>query len=177
MKIIFSITLILLYFVSFTQEIDTKNSFVLFEAKHMQNQVIEGKIKGFQGEIFFNKNNLDSSNINITIDISTINTDFVRRDTMLLGKDYFNAAKYPLITFKSTSFEKTKKGYITTGELSIKETTEEVSIPFTVTSFKKQIILKGNFTVSRFDFKVGENVSTITVSEKININIMCILKK
>ncbi|MCD4792764.1 MAG: YceI family protein [Bacteroidales bacterium] len=177
MRIIFSITLILLYFVSFTQKIDTKNSFVFFEAKHMQNQVIEGHIKGFQGEIFFNKNNLDSSNINISVDISTINTDFVRRDTMLLGKEYFNAAKYPLITFKSTSFEKTNKGYITTGKLIIKETSEKVSIPFTVTSSKKQIILKGNFAINRFDFQVGENVSTITVSEKISINIMCILKK
>ncbi len=176
MRIIFSITLILLYFVSFTQEIDTKNSFVLFEAKHMLSQVIEGKIKGFQGEIFFNKNNLDSSNINITIDISTINTNFVRRDTTLLGKEYLNAEKYPLITFKSTGFEKTNKGYIATGDLTIKETTEEVSIPFTVASSKKQIILKGNFAVSRFDFQVGENVSIITVSEKVNINIMCILK-
>lgn len=177
MRIIFSITLILLCFVSFTQEIDTKNSFVLFEAKHIQNQVIEGQINGFQGEIFFNKNNLDSSNINISVDISTINTNFVRRDTMLLGKEYFNAAKYPLITFKSTSFEITDKGYITTGELRIKETTEEISIPFTVVSLEKKIILQGNFTINRFDFQIGENVSTITVSEKINVNIKCILKK
>lgn len=176
MKIIFSLALILLFFVSNSQEIDTDKSFIKFEAKHMQNQIIEGTIKGLKGDISINTNNISTSNINVSTDISTINTNFVRRDTMLLGKDYFNAEKHPLLTFKSTGFEKTNKGYITTGKLTINETTEEVSIPFTVFSTEKQIILKGNFTISRFDFKVGENVSTITVSEKININIKCILK-
>ena len=174
--------IVVILYLSFTgfclkaQEIDTEKSFAEFEVKHMKNHIVEGTITGFQGEVHFNRNNIYTSRINISAEVSTINTDFERRDTMLLGKSYFDVLKYPKIIFKSTSFEQSNETYIVKGDLTIKETTEEISIPFTFTSTEKQMIFKGIFSIDRFDYEVGKNVSTITVSEKVNICIKCILK-
>ena len=90
-----------------------------------------GSLSGFEAYINFNPNDLSKSVISGSVKVSTINTGVEMRDKHLKSSDYFDAAKYPNITFKSKSFEKTEKGYKMTGIVKIKDVEKEVVFYFT----------------------------------------------
>ena len=66
------------------------------------------------------------------ISTPSITTDNERRDGRLKSADFFDVAKYPEITFKSTKVEKTADRYAATGLLTTKDVSKEVRLPFTV---------------------------------------------
>jgi polyisoprenoid-binding protein YceI len=176
MKII-DFTILLIFFQStFGQSIDINNSWIKFDSKYLQNSIIEGTIKGINGKVLFNPDNIESSSVDITIDVTTINTGYEKRDLALLEKNIFDTLHYPLITFKSTKFEQNGDNYTVTGNLGIKDVTKEIYFPFTFSSNSKQMIIKGNIMIDRFDYKVGENISTITAGNEVNLNINLVLK-
>jgi polyisoprenoid-binding protein YceI len=176
MKSILSLLLILFSTYIFSQEIDINNSYIKFDSKYLQNAIVEGIVTGIKGKADINRNNIQSSSVDITIDITTISTGYEKRDAALLRKDILDTMKYPLISFKSVKFEPSATGYTITGNLKIKQTTKEISFPFTISELPKKMILKGNLTIDRFDFNIGENLSTITASREINLYVTLVLK-
>jgi polyisoprenoid-binding protein YceI len=161
----------------FSQRIDSEYSYAVFSGFYLRNQNVEGRISGFEGELKFDKSNISSSVINISADISTLNTGYSNRDTTLLGKDFLDAAEYPKIHFQSNEFSVIEKGYELKGDLTIKDKTNEITILFKIMEEDRRSIFKGEFYFNRFDFNIGENISTISVSEEIEVKIHCILKK
>jgi polyisoprenoid-binding protein YceI len=169
----------LLFFFSqilLSQEIDINNSYIKFDCKYLQNALVEGIITGIKGKVMINQNNIQSSSADITIDISTLNTGYEKRDLALLKKDILDTVKYPLIYFKSLKFDSSVSDFMVTGNLKIKQTSKEISFPFTITEMPRKLIIRGNTTIDRFDFSIGENISTITAAREINIYIYLVLK-
>ena len=116
-----------------------------------------GTISGLQASMVFNPDNLDTSSIEATLDVNTINTDNDLRDSHLRGEEYFNVAKYPTITIKSVSF-KHKGGDKYTGQfnLTIKDKTKTFEVPFTYTTDPSNTAtFKGGLKLDRLDFGVG----------------------
>ncbi len=149
--------------------IDNPNSLVTFTVKKLGFLTIEGTLRDFTGEVTFEKDALDQSNFNVSVGASTINTGNEKRDQHLKSKDFFHVNEYPKIHFQGTSIKSDAKGYQTIGQLSILGISQEVSIPF---SFQ-QGVFKGEFSLNRLDYKLGEKFPAFIIGKTIQISINC----
>lgn len=111
----------------------------------------EGIFKTMTGDIQFDENNLDGSSFSTSIDVASINTGNGMKNRHARGKKWFNAKKYPNITFESSKITKSNIGYKVTGILEIHGTKKEVTIPFTFSDNT----FSGKFSINRMDFGVG----------------------
>lgn len=122
-----------------------------------------GIFKTLSGNIRFSTDDLEMSKFDLKIKVSSINTGNGMQNKHAIGGDWFDATKYPYMTFTSTNIVKTKSGYKAIGKLKIKNTTKTVSIPF---RFESNTFI-GGFRVNRVDYGVG---SDDEVSRTIKIN-------
>jgi polyisoprenoid-binding protein YceI len=127
------ITLVLFIFLStliFAQNkwtLDKSHSNVRFTVTHLIISEVEGIFRSFDGNIISTKDDFSDAVINFAVDINSIDTDNEKRDGHLKSDDFFNAAKYPEMTFKSKSFRKvTDKKYELSGDLTIRNITKPV---------------------------------------------------
>jgi polyisoprenoid-binding protein YceI len=93
-----------------TWQIDTAHSVVEFAVKHMMFATAKGRFGQFSGTINYDPENVAASSTNVEIDVKSIDTRDEKRDGHLLSPDFFDAEKYPTITFKSTRVEATGDG-------------------------------------------------------------------
>lgn len=164
-----SILLTLSTFSVVAQKIDTKKSKITFEVGNMKVNTVEGTFTGMNGTIHFNQEELTGSNFNVCIDAATVNTGSKKRDDHLRTADFFDVEKYPTICFTSKSIEKTAKGFITKGELTMHGITKMVEIPFTYS----EKTFTGELKVNRLEYKVGEETNTFMVGDEIELVILC----
>ncbi len=154
------------------QTIDGEKSVVNFTAVALKVNKVNGTFKGMKGEINFNENNLENSAFSVCIDPSTVNTKNQKRDDHLRSEDFFFIKNFPEICFVSTSIEKTKNGFKTTGNLALHGITKEIEIPFT---FKNKTFT-GNIKIKRLDYGIGVDYGSFTASKEAKIEIVCVLK-
>ena len=110
--------------------IDPMHTSVYFEISHMGLANVHGRINKFSGTIKEDAVNPSRSSVDFTAQVNTIDTNVVPRDTHLKSADFFDVAKYPTLTFKSTSVREMTNGYVVEGDLTIKAVTKRISIPF-----------------------------------------------
>ena len=128
---------------------------VFFKLK-MLGSTVEGKFKGFSGIIKFDPNNLATSSLNASVDASTLDTDNNLRNKHLKEKeDFFNVAKYPTVKMKTTKIEKDGNNYVGYFDLTMKETTKSVKIPFTFKQEGNNATFQGSAVINRRDWAVG----------------------
>jgi polyisoprenoid-binding protein YceI len=102
-----------------TWNIDTSHSSIDFKVKHMAIATVKGNFKTFSGTI--HTNNGELTNIDATIDASSVSTNDEKRDGHLKSPDFFDVANAPSITFKSTKIEKVSDNqYRVTGDLTMR---------------------------------------------------------
>lgn len=135
-----------------TFQLNSSEAAVEFEINNM-GVAVDGSLSSPSGTVVFDPADLGNSSVNATVNVSTIDTGIEARDKDLKKAEYFDVEKYPTIRFRSTSITKTNKGYQATGKLTIKGTTKNISIPFTV----ENNVFKGRFTIDRLDYHVGED--------------------
>lgn len=122
-------------------------------------------------DINFDPQKLASSSIVATVDVATIDTKNDKRDKHLKSADYFDVEKYPKITMKSVSF-KHNSGDNYTGKfnVTIKDKTQLITVPFTYTESASASFFKGEFKIKRSNFGIGgssmilSDEATVTVS-------------
>ncbi len=164
--------------VSFAQTwaVDKSHAKVGFTATHMMLSDVDGNFKTFDAKITSAKPDFSDAVIELTADVNSISTDNERRDTHLKGPDFFDAAKYPALTFKSTSFKKVDgKKYKATGDLTMHGVTKPITLdvtmngPVTNPMNKKEAVgFKVTGLVKRSDFAVG-TIPVAVVSDEIAI--------
>jgi polyisoprenoid-binding protein YceI len=98
-----------------------------------------------------------NSSVNITIDAASINTRVDMRDNHLKSADFFDVAKYPTITFKSTGVKQVSANKLDiTGDLTVKGITKKVVVPASVVFYEKGAgRFRGTLTILRKDFGVS----------------------
>lgn len=89
-----------------TYDIDTAHSGVSFKIRHFFGKV-PGSFGKFSGTLIIDRENMENSSTEAAITVASVDTNNDDRDDHLEQDDYFNAAKFPTITFKSTKWEKT----------------------------------------------------------------------
>ena len=108
--------------------LDPMHSEVQFKVKHLVISTVTGSFKKFEGTMETENEDFTGADINISLDVNSIDTNQDQRDGHLKGADFFDAEKYPAITFKSTSFEKDGGDYTLKGDLTIKGVTKPVTL-------------------------------------------------
>jgi polyisoprenoid-binding protein YceI len=110
-----------------------------------------GEFKGLKGSISFDPNDLSSSKFDVSVAVDSINTGNGMKNTHAKSEKWFDAAKYPLIKFTSTSITKTATGFVAAGTLEMHGVQKPATLPFTFDNNE----FKGSFEVNRMDFNVN----------------------
>lgn len=148
---------------AFTQSawtLDKSHSGVKFSVRHMVVSDVEGNFKDFDIVFKADKDDFTDATLEATIKTASINTDNERRDGHLKSDDFFNAEKFPLITFKSTKFEKTgETNYKIHGDLTIRDVTkpvvfDAVNVGNLTTQRGKVSGWKATLVINRFDYNL-----------------------
>jgi polyisoprenoid-binding protein YceI len=108
-------------------KVDASHTSVKFKVSHLTVSEVEGKFKVFSGTIDAPVADFSDAKVNFSVDVNSINTDDDGRDKHLKSDDFFNAEKYPVMTFTSTSFKKVKGNiYYMEGNLAIRDVSKKV---------------------------------------------------
>lgn len=111
--------------------IDAAHSLIGFSIRHYEISFVRGRFKDFSGMIRYDGSDVAKSTVEFTAKIESIDTGVAGRDTHLRSADFFDAAKYPEMTFKSTRVErKTNNAYVLHGDFTLKGVTKQISFPF-----------------------------------------------
>lgn len=107
--------------------IDATHSHVTFAIRHMMVSTVKGKFNVLSGTLNLDDAHPASSWVEAEVDTASIDTGDANRDTHLRASDFFDAEKYPKITFKSTQVEPTGDNtYKVTGDLILHGVTKPV---------------------------------------------------
>lgn len=108
--------------------VDAAHTNIGFVVDYMVVSELEGTFKKYDATITSSKPDFSDIVIDFKVDVNSVNTDNEMRDKHLKSDDFFNADKYPNMTFKSTSVKKTgDKDYIMEGNLTIRDVTKKVT--------------------------------------------------
>lgn len=107
--------------------IDPAHSSVGFEIPHLVISSVDGKFTSYEGTIDLN-DKIEKSKVNVVIDVKSIDTGNAKRDDHLRSADFFEIAKTPKMTFKSTSVSGSLNDLQIIGDLTIKGVTKKVTL-------------------------------------------------
>jgi polyisoprenoid-binding protein YceI len=110
-----------------TWTIDPVHSVADFRVRHMMISNVRGHFTGVSGSLTYNEADPAQSNVEASIDASTIDTRDTQRDTHLKGADFFDVEKFPTLTFRSSRIARSADGKLTvSGPLTIHGVSHEV---------------------------------------------------
>jgi len=167
-------------YVTGTWQIDPTHSDVSFSVRHMMVSKVKGRFGTFSGAIVTAENPLESS-VTAEIDASSIDTNQEQRDNHIRSADFFEVAKYPTITFTSTSVEPKGDDFVVRGDLTIKGNTRSVPLKLELNGFGPDAFggTRAGFTatteISRKEFGVDIDMPMdgggVVVGDKITITL------
>jgi polyisoprenoid-binding protein YceI len=148
-----------------TWVVDGSHSNAGFSVSHMTVSTVRGTFNKWEGTVDWDGKDVKTLKINATIDVSTIDTREEKRDEHLRSPDFFDAAKFPQMTFKSTSVREGKSGFLElVGDLTIRGVTKPVTFQMSRPAAPKADSwgnIKSGFqatgTINRQDFGLSWN--------------------
>ena len=112
--------------------LDPTHSEIAFSVKHMMISKVKGGFNKFDAKIVADPTDLTTAEIEFTIDMASIDTRNEDRDNHLRSADFFEVEKYPNLTFKATSIEKTDDDeYAVTGDVNLHGVTRQETFNIT----------------------------------------------
>ena len=111
--------------------IDPMHTSIGFEIQHMGLSKVQGRFDDKAGKIVADPGDLSRCSVSFTAQTASVDTNVAPRDADLKSANFFDAAKYPAMSFQSTAIRKAGNHYVADGLLTIKDQTHPVSIPFT----------------------------------------------
>jgi polyisoprenoid-binding protein YceI len=122
---------------------------------------VRGKFNDFTVEIVYDDKDVTKSTVRAVIKAASIDTGIERRDAHLRTADFFDAEKFPEITFQSTRVEKKGEQFVAHGNFTMHGITKEVALPFTINGISKATDGKttlgatARLTVNRRDYGIS----------------------
>lgn len=113
--------------------VDPAHSVIGFSIRHFEISLVRGRFKDFNSTIRYDASDIRKSTVEFTAKVESIDTGVAGRDNHLRTADFFDVAKFPEMTFKSTKVEKKGNGYVLHGDFTLKGVTKPISFPFNLT--------------------------------------------
>ena len=144
-------------------KVDPAHSGIFFGVKHILSTT-HGFFEDFTGTTYFDPKDLANSRFDFTVKVKSINTYNRKRDGHLRSADFFDAGKYPEMTFKSTRIVHLgDTRYAVEGKLTVKDVTRDVKIPFTFFGTRSHPFnadqtvagFEARFSIDRLAYHVG----------------------
>ncbi|MFT3928289.1 MAG: YceI family protein [Myxococcales bacterium] len=167
--------------------IDSAHSRFGFLAPHMVVSEVEGEFHTANGKVLLDEADLSKSTVELTIDVNSVDTNNADRDKHLKSPDFFDAAKFPQITFKSTKIKKAGKAFKVTGDLTMHGVTKPVTLDVELSNpitnpWGKQVRgvkVKGKLNRQEFGVSFSKALETggLVVGDEITLNIKLELNK
>ncbi len=111
-----------------TWTIDPAHSEAEFHVRHMMVSTVDGSLGTVTGTVVYDDQNPERSSVEASIDVRGLDTRVAKRDAHLKSGDFFDVAKFPAATFKSTQVAKTPDGLLVTGNLTLHGVTRPVTL-------------------------------------------------
>ena len=149
--------------------IDRGHSYVGFSVKYMGFAKVKGRFADFSGTFRFDPNDITRTSATLIIEIPSIDTDHDFRDRDLKSDNWFDAEKYPTMTFQTKKVIEAEEGTQVIGDLTLRGVTKEVAFKMEYCSGLQkdvrgdaQVIFTGTATIDRTEFGVaGERWSRV----------------
>ena len=159
-----------------TYTIDGAHTSANFSVRHMGISTVHGRFLDVSGTILFDEKSPEKSSVTAVIKSATVTTDNAQRDKHLNTPDFFDTATYPEIKFQSTSVRNTGGKYIAAGNLTIRDVTKQVEIPFTLAQGKgpkgeARIGVEGTLVINRYDYHVNYDPTGLGVGKDVTIDL------
>lgn len=144
-----------------TYTVDHSHSTIGFKVRHLGIGTTRGSFTDYDTTITFDPMSPEAFTADVEIQVDSINTKNQGRDDHLRSPDFFDAQQFPLITFKSTTLEKTADGYQIVGDLTIKDVTKTITLPALIAGPIKSpfgadvISIEAEGSINRKDFNVN----------------------
>jgi polyisoprenoid-binding protein YceI len=156
--------------------IDPNHSSANFAVTHLLVSTVRGRFAGgVTGTIHLDPQDVTKSSVTADIKTDTVDTDNATRDKDLRSERFFDVQKYPDIKFQSTSVQRRGDDYVAIGNLTMKDVTKQVELPFTLTQAdvggKKKLGVEANLTINRMDYHLNYDPTGTTVSKNVKIEI------
>ncbi len=163
-------------------EVDSTHSQATFSVKHMMISTVKGQFDVLSGKLELDEQHPENSWVEAQVDTASINTRDAKRDAHLRSADFFDAEKYPTITFKSHKVEPVGDNeYRVTGQLTIHGVTREETFHAEYSGQVKDLygLQRAGFAVkgkiNRKDYGLNWNVALETggvlVGEEVKVEI------
>lgn len=164
-----------------TWKVDGAHSMAQFTVRHMMVSNVRGQLAGLSGTVNIDAKDVTKSVVDVAIDVSTLNTQNVDRDKHLKSADFFDVAKFPKMTFKSTKVESAGDHLKVSGDLTLHGVTKSVVLmvelsPAVKDAFGKQ--RRGVSATAKFnrkDFGLGWNKALeaggLAVGEEVSVQL------
>ncbi len=157
---------------------DKAHSSVDFSILHMSLSQVRGHFGNIGGSIVWNEGDITKSTVNVTIDVTTVDTGVAARDADLKSDHFFDVAKFPTATFVSTSVSKSGSGLTVSGNLTLHGVTKPVVLqidgprgPLPGMDKKPHAGFTATTTVKRTDFGIGTKYPPSMVGDDVNLTI------
>jgi polyisoprenoid-binding protein YceI len=140
----------------------------------MNGQAINGSFRRFDVRIAFDPTNLTGSSVTAVIDTASAATGDASRDESLPTDDWLSTKAFPRAIFKSTGFKALGGNrYIAAGTLTIRGKARPVQLPFQLAIAGNKAQMRGNLTIDRRWFGVGQGqfAGTEAVAANVRVNI------
>lgn len=163
-----------------TYNFDRAHSFIGFKVNHNTLIEVPGFFRDFTGAITYDAKDVTKSSVTFTAKVTSIDTGVQGRDNHLRTPDFFDVATYPELSFKSTKVEKKGKGWVVTGDFTMKGVTKTISFPFSIPGFLPgndrnggRMGVTAETTINRRDFNVNYDAKLPTgqqvVSDQVKV--------
>jgi len=161
-----------------TWTIDPNHSSINFTIRHLGVSNVHGSMAGVKGTVVYDEKDIAKSTVEATADTTTVSTGVEKRDTHLKSPDFFDVAKYPQLSFKSTSISKADGKLTLTGDLTLDGVTKSVTLdidgPAPAQTDAKGVTRSGfsaTGALKRTDFNFGPKFPNAVVGDDVKYSI------
>jgi polyisoprenoid-binding protein YceI len=168
-------------------EIDAAHSNIDFVVRHLGVASVRGQFTRFSGHVMVDEADVTRSTVSVTIEAASVDTRNQRRDDHLRSGDFFEAERFPALKFEGRRVEAEGSGHVLVGDLTIRDVTREVRIPFEMTGpvamgeDQKRMGAEGALRVNRFDYglrwnRITEAVQVVADEVRIELSISAVAR-
>jgi len=158
-------------------KVDPVHSAISFKIKHLGISYVRGRFNNAAGTITLDDKMPGKSSVEILVKVDDIDTFNAKRDKHLKSHEFFNAEKYPLISFRSETFQKTGEGtYEVSGRLSFHGVTRPLTVKVEHIGSGKdpwggyRAGFETSFKVKRSDFGMTHMLGSVGDEVRLTVN-------